>query len=41
MNIGSRGKTKYTIFCDSTFTVKFKLPVNKTTSNIAELKINS
>jgi hypothetical protein len=41
INIGNKGRTKYTIFCDSTFTVRFKLPVNKTTNNIAELKINS
>jgi hypothetical protein len=41
INIGNNGIIKNTIFCASTFTVKFKLPVNNTTSNIAELNINS
>jgi len=41
INIGNNGKTKYTIFCASIFTVRFKLPVNKTTNNIAELSISS
>jgi hypothetical protein len=41
MNIGSKGKTKKTTFCASTLIVKFRLPVNRTTINIAELNINS
>jgi hypothetical protein len=41
INIGNKGITKNTTFCDSTFIVKFKLPVSKTTIKIAELKINS
>jgi hypothetical protein len=41
INIGSKGIIKKTTFCASTFIVKFKLPVNKTTTNIAELNINS
>src|ERR1700753_470631 len=41
INIGNKGKAKITAFCDSMLTVKFKLPVNRTTSNIAELSINS
>jgi hypothetical protein len=41
INIGNNGKTKKTTFCASTLIVKFKLPVNKITINIAELKINS
>jgi hypothetical protein len=41
INIGNKGKTKKTIFCASTLIVKFKLPVNRTTINIAELNISS
>lgn len=41
INIGSKGKANDTIFCASTLTVKFRLPVIKTTNNIAELSINS
>jgi len=41
INIGNKGNIKNTTFCASTLTVKFKLPVNKTTNNIAELNINS
>jgi len=41
IKIGSNGKINNTIFCASMFTVKFKLPVNKTISKIAELSINS
>jgi hypothetical protein len=41
INIGNNGKKKKTTFCASTLIVKFKLPVNKITINIAELKINS
>jgi hypothetical protein len=41
INIGNKGKTKKTTFCASTLIVKFRLPVNKTTINIAELNINS
>lgn len=38
---GNKGKKKKTAFWDSTITVKFKLPENKITNNITELKINS
>jgi hypothetical protein len=41
INTGNKGKMKKTTFCASTLIVKFKLPVNKTTTNMAELKINS
>jgi hypothetical protein len=41
INIGNKGKINQTALCDSIFTVKFKLPVNKIINNIAELKINS
>ena len=41
INIGSKGNINQTALCDSIFTVKFKLPVNIITNNIAELKINS
>jgi hypothetical protein len=41
INIGNKGIINQIAFCDSTLTVKFKLPVKITTSNIAELKINS
>jgi hypothetical protein len=41
MNIGNKGNTKLTTFCASTLTVKFKFPVNNSTSSIAELNINS
>jgi len=39
--IGNKGNINHTAFCASIFTVKFKLPVNKITKSIAELKINS
>jgi hypothetical protein len=39
--MGNKGKTKKTTFCASTLIVKFKLPVSKTTINIAELNISS
>jgi len=41
INIGSNGKANITTFWASILTVKFKLPVNKTTNNIAELSISS
>jgi hypothetical protein len=41
INKGSKGKTKKTTFCASTLIVKFRLPVNRTTINIAELNISS
>lgn len=41
INMGNKGNTKLTTFCASTLTVKFKFPVNNSTSNIAELNINS
>ena len=41
INIGNNGIKNQTALCDSIFTVKLKLPVNKITINIAELKINS
>lgn len=41
MNMGNKGNIKLTTFCASTLTVKFKFPVNSSTSNIAELSINS
>ena len=41
INTGNKGKTNNTTFWVSMFTVRFKLPVNNTTINIAELNINS
>ena len=41
INIGNKGNIKKTAFWDSTFIVKFKLPVSKITINMAELNINS
>jgi hypothetical protein len=41
INIGNKGKTKKTTFCASTLIVKFRLPVNRITINIAELNISS
>jgi hypothetical protein len=41
IKIGNKGITKNTTFCASMFTVKFKLPVNKITNNIAEVNISS
>ena len=38
---GNKGNKKYTAFWASILPVRFKLPDNKTTNNIAELKINS
>jgi hypothetical protein len=40
-NKGNNGNKKFTILCDSTMSIKFKLPVNKITNNITELNINS
>jgi len=40
-NKGNKGNTKLTTLCDSTISIKFKLPVNNTTNNITELNINS
>ena len=40
-NIGNNGNTNQTALCDSTLTVRFKLPVNIITNNKAELNINS
>jgi hypothetical protein len=40
-NIGNKGIINQTAFCDSIFTVKFKLPVKRITVKIAELNINS
>ena len=40
-NIGNKGNINHTAFWASMFIVKFKLLVNNTTNNIAELKINS
>src|SRR5229473_738080 len=41
INIGNKDKKKKTTFWASILIVKFKLPVNNTTSKIAEVKINS
>jgi hypothetical protein len=41
INIGNKGKTKKTTFCASTLIVKFKLPVNRITTKMAELNISS
>jgi hypothetical protein len=41
INIGNKGIINQTAFCDSILTVRFKLPVNKITNKIAELKISS
>ena len=41
INIGNKGKINQTALCDSTFTVKLKLPVSIITNNKAELSINS
>src|SRR6201996_2163809 len=41
IKIGNKGKANIIIFCASILTVKFKLPVNKTTNNIAALSISS
>ena len=41
INMGNNGIIYQITLCDSILTVKFKLPVNKITINIAELKINS
>lgn len=38
---GSNGRINHIALWDSIVTVKFKLPVNNITSNIAELNINS
>ena len=41
INIGNSGTTNHIALWASIFTVKFKLPVSKTTNNIAELNISS
>lgn len=41
INKGNKGIIKNTTFCDSILIVKLRLPVNKITINIAELKISS
>jgi hypothetical protein len=41
INIGNKGIMNHTALWASMLTVRFKLPVNITTSNIAELNINS
>jgi hypothetical protein len=41
INIGTKGIINHTGFCDSTITVRLKLPLNKATNKIAELSINS
>jgi len=41
INIGNKGNINQTALCASILTVKFKLPVKKITSNMAELKTNS
>jgi len=41
INTGNKGIINHTALWASIFTVRFRLPVNITTSNIAELKINS
>ena len=41
INIGNKGIINQIAFCDSIFTVKFKLPVKRITIKIAELNINS
>jgi hypothetical protein len=41
INIGNNGIINHIALWASILTVRFKLPVNITTSNIAELKINS
>ena len=41
INIGNKGITYQIAFCDSTLTVKLKLPDSNITSKIAELKISS
>jgi hypothetical protein len=41
INIGNKGNINHTALCDSTFTVRFKLPVNIITNNKAELNISS
>lgn len=41
MKTGNSGTMNHIDLWDSTLTVKFKLPVNNITSNIAELNISS
>ena len=41
INTGNKGIINHIDFWDSTISVKFKLPVNRIISNIAELNINS
>ena len=41
INLGNKGIKNQIALWDSILTVKLKLPVNKITTNIAELKINS
>jgi len=40
-NTGNNGKINQITLCDSTFTLKLRLPVSKITNKIAELKISS
>ena len=41
IKIGSRGIINHIALCDSIFTVKFRLPVNSTTNNMADVNISS
>jgi hypothetical protein len=41
INIGNKGTINHIALWASILTVRFKLPVSITTSNIAELNINS
>ena len=41
INTGNKGIINHIDFWDSTISVKFKLPVNRIISNIAELNTNS
>jgi hypothetical protein len=41
INTGNKGKINQTVLWASILTVKFKLPVKKTTNKIAELNTNS
>jgi hypothetical protein len=41
INTGNKGSINQTALCDSTFILRFKLPVKKIINKIAELKTNS
>jgi len=41
INKGNKGIINHIIFCASIITLKFKVPVNKTINNKAELSISS